>query len=152
MISCTTVEIEQECNTKHRKTSIVLDSDNKSTAKRNVILPLDGLIYFLEDHFCCKKCCRSIKKCADEQPQSSLVLEVFGLVCGINFKCTCGAKGSLSMHICCPRRDGKKSLKDGKPFVTRLSLGNFQIIRFLQSGLQLYGEMVDKTEYPCRGA
>jgi hypothetical protein len=37
-------EIESERKTKRRKTSFILDSADKTTTNRNIILPLDGLV------------------------------------------------------------------------------------------------------------
>jgi hypothetical protein len=72
-----------------RKTRIVqLDSDDTD---RNV-LPLSTLISFLEN-FVLKRCRKRLTRTQEEeQTPPPLGLEVFGLACGLNFKCECGAK------------------------------------------------------------
>jgi hypothetical protein len=65
-------EIESERNTKRRKTSFILDSADKTTTNRNIILLLDGLLQFLEQKFCCKRCRKSIKTLPNKQPHPSI--------------------------------------------------------------------------------
>jgi hypothetical protein len=120
-------------------TSLILDSDMESTTNRNVILPLDGLLLFLENNFCCKRCHKSLKRCDDAQPIPPLGLEVFGLACGLNFKCACGEEKSLRPDIV-PAAKGKlTTLKEGHPYATRVNAGDFEINRRFQLGLQLGG-------------
>jgi hypothetical protein len=124
-------EIESKRNTKRR---------NKTTTNRNIILPLDGLLQFLEQNVCCKECRKSINTLPNEQPHSPLVLEVFGLACGLNFQCACGAKASIHPPVVPEALDKVTTLVAGRPFSTRANSGDFQINCRLQLGLQLYGD------------
>jgi hypothetical protein len=134
-------EIESERNTKRRKTSYILDSADKTTTNWNILLPLDGLLQFLQQRFCCKKCRKSIKTLPNEQPHHPpLVLEVFGLACGLNFQCACRAKASLRPPVVAEEQEKVATLVAGRPFSMRVNSGNFQINRRLQLGLQLCGD------------
>jgi hypothetical protein len=118
---------------------MILDLDEPSTMSRNVLLPLDGLLSFLELNFCCKRCHRSISKSSIEQPTSPLGLEIIGLACGLNFNCFCGGESSLRPEVVPSSVVKLKTLKDGQPYSTRVNAGDFTINRRLQLGLQLCG-------------
>jgi hypothetical protein len=49
-------------NQKRRKTSSTLDSDDKPNRNRNILLPLDSLLTFLEANFNCKYCRRTLRQ------------------------------------------------------------------------------------------
>ena len=132
--------IQKERNVKRRLTSTTLD-DEQENQNRNILLPLDSLIAFLENNFMCKKCRRTIKRSEDEDGQQTppLGLEVFGLACGLNFSCDCGAKASLRPRVVPEAKSKLKSLQDGNPYATRVNAGDFEINRRFVVGLQLCG-------------
>jgi hypothetical protein len=96
---------------KRRKTSYILDREDKSTSHRNILLPLDTLVTFLSENFVCKRCHKRLTQNAgdDEQPLPPLGLEGFGLAFGLNFKCDCGAKASLRPTTLSPNPSQKLS-------------------------------------------
>ena len=132
--------IEKERNVECRGlTSTTLD-DEQENQNRNVLLPLDSLIVFLEENFMCKICRRSIKRSNEDGQQTPLLgLEVFGLACGLNFSCDCGAKASLRPRVVPEAKSKLKSLQDGNPYAMRVNAGNFEINRRFVLGLQLCG-------------
>jgi hypothetical protein len=74
--------------------------DSNYSVNRNIILPLSGLVKFLEENFVCKRCRKCLTSSIganddDEQQRPPLGLEVFGLACGLNFTCDCGINASL---------------------------------------------------------
>jgi hypothetical protein len=83
---------------------------------------------------------QNYKKCSEQQQESPLGLKVFGLACGINFSCECGARGSICPIIVADSKEKVRYVEDGKPFATRVNSGDFEINRRLLLGLQLYGD------------
>ena len=83
--------LDRDRKRRRRLTSDTLDSVNKN---RNVILPLNQLLNFIENSFCCRRCHKSLTRCDEEQEEEvrPLGLEVFGLACGLDFKCECGCE------------------------------------------------------------
>ena len=128
--------LDNEKKRRRRLTSDALDNVN---INRNVILPLDSLLFFIEHNFCCKRCHKSLTRCADVQVVPPLGLEIFGLACGLNFKCDCGVKESLRPFLIPAAIPKCKTLQNGHPFSTRVNAGDFEINRRLQLGLQLCG-------------
>ena len=140
---------------KRRKTSVTLDSEDASTTNRNILLPVDTLLSFIEDNFCCKQCRRVFKTksvddvpATDDQaassdnaqdPHKALSLEIFGIACGTNFNCECGTAASLRPTLLPAAADKIKTLEDGKPYATRVNCGDFEINQRLILGLQLCG-------------
>ena len=123
-----------------RRRSLTSDTIDCVTKKRNVILPLNQLLEFIENSFCCKRCNKTLTRCDEEQQVPPLGLEVFGLACGLNFKCECGMRESLR-PVTVPEATPKlKTLQDGNPYGTRVNAGDFEINRRLQIGLQLCGD------------
>jgi hypothetical protein len=76
----------------------------------------------------------------EQRPHPPLVLEVFGLACGLNFQCVCGAKASLRPPVVAAAQHKVDTLVNGKPFSTSINLGDFEIKRRLQLGLQPCGD------------
>jgi hypothetical protein len=133
--------VDEERRTKRNKTSSTPDSDNDNSTNRNVLLPLKGLLCFMETNFTCKRCHKSLKRCPEEQqPVPPLGLEVLGIAFGLNFDCACGVKKSLRPDLVPSARDKVKTLKLGQRFATRVNAGDFMINRRLQLGLQLSGD------------
>jgi hypothetical protein len=135
---------------KRSRTTILLDSGVPATVTRNIILPLATLVRFLEDNFCCRHCRTVFKtRVTDEPPGTDenyqdphkvLQVEIFGLACGINFNCQCGTAASLRPTLVPSASSKIKSLKDGKPYATRVNAGDFEINRRFILGLQLCGD------------
>jgi hypothetical protein len=133
--------LDEERRNKRSKTSSALDSESDNTTNRNVLLPLKGLLCFIETNFSCKRCHKSLKRCPEEQqPVPPLGLEVFGVAFGLNFNCACGVQTSLRPDLVPSATDKVKTLKPGQPFATRVNAGDFMINRRLQLGLQLSGD------------
>ena len=123
--------LDRDRKRRRRLTSDTLDSVN--------ILPLNQLLNFIENSFCCKRCNKTLTRCNEEEEEEvrPLGLEVFGLACGLNFKCECGAQESLR-PVTVPEATSKlKTLQDGNPYGTQVNAGDFEINRRLQLGLQL---------------
>jgi hypothetical protein len=142
-------EIVRERSAKRRRTSMTIDNtsgeDSNYSVTRNIILPLDGLVKFLEENFVCKRCRKCLTTSVgangdDEQQRPPLGLEVFGLACGLNFNCDCGVNASLRPDLVPEAHDKIKTLKKGKPYATRVNCGDFEINRRLCLGLQLCGD------------
>jgi hypothetical protein len=124
---------------KRQKTKVVLDAEDAST-HRNLSVPLNSLLRFLEENFCCWGCRRQIN-ISDDGYYKPLGLEVFGVACGLNFNCVCGATAaSLRPKVVAAARIAKlKTLQVGKPYGTRVNAGDFELNRRLVLGLQLCG-------------
>jgi hypothetical protein len=121
-------EIDLERNKSRRKTSFVVDR-KEQCLNRNILLPLDSLISFLEENFCCRQC-RTVLR-----GDGVLGLEVFGAACGLHFNCACGSKGSLLPKLVGGKEDKLKILEVGRPFGARVNAGDFEINRRLYLGL-----------------
>jgi hypothetical protein len=93
---------------KRSRSAVQLDSNETSTTNRNMLLPINTFLKFLENNICCKRFVTLFSKQnvvndegstnASEAVQvlhNVLCLEVFGLACGLNFNCECGASASL---------------------------------------------------------
>jgi hypothetical protein len=133
--------LDEERRNKRSKTSSTLDSDNDDATNRNVLLPLKGLLCFIETNFSCKRCHKSPKRCPEEQQLvPPLGLEVFGVAFALNFNCACSVQTSLRPDLVPWATDKVKSLKPGQPFATRMNAGDFMMNRRLQPGLQLSGD------------
>ena len=118
-------DIDLNRNKERRQTSVsVLGS-------RNILLPLDGLLTFLQN-FSCRQCRVFVKP-------DTINIDVFGLACGLNFNCKCGLSSSLRSPIVSSSEDKLKTLQVGQPLATRVNAGDFQINRRLLFGLQLSG-------------
>jgi hypothetical protein len=124
---------------KKRRRLLTSDHIDSVNINRNVILPLDGLLCFIENNFCCKRCHKSLKRSTRGEATPPLGLEVFGLACGLNFKCGCGEKQSLRPVVVPSATHKLTTLQDGHPFATRVNAGDFEINRRLHLGLQLCG-------------
>jgi len=124
----------------HRRRSLTADVIDQMTVNRNVILPLDQLLFFIENNFLCRQCSRKLTKSEDKQDVPPLGLEVFGLAVGLNFKCECGAKDSLRPTVVPSAMAKLRTLRNGDPFGTRLNAGDFEINRRFHMGLQLCGD------------
>jgi hypothetical protein len=122
--------IDLEKNKKRRKTAMSIDG-------RNVILPLETLVKFLDGNFVCKRCHKSLQANDIDEP---LRLEVWGVACGINFQCGCGVGNSLRPELVPSAHEKIKTLKDGQPYGTRVNTGDFVLNRRLMLGLQLCGD------------
>jgi hypothetical protein len=143
-------EFVRERNAKRRRTSMILDNtsidDSNYSVNRNILLPLDGLVKFLEENFACKRCHKSLTSVASandddaQQQRPPLGLEVFGLACGLNFCCDCGTKASLRPDLVPEAQAKIKTLVKGRPYATRVNCGDFEINRRLSLGLQLCGD------------
>jgi hypothetical protein len=104
-------------NIKHRKTSDILDREDKFITDRNVILHIESLIYFLDKCFVCKRCRKRLTRSKVDQPNPPLgLLEVFGPPCGINFRCECGAAASLRPYVVPDSQAKVETLAVGKPY------------------------------------
>jgi hypothetical protein len=128
-------------DSKRRKTSHVLDTsavEDKSTMNRNIILPLDRLVSFLESNFVCKCCCNKLTTFDDEKSKPPLGFDIFGIACGLNFNCRCGAQDSLRPKVVDESLQ-KIGPNDKKPIGNRLNSGDFEINKRLHLGLQLCG-------------
>jgi hypothetical protein len=110
----------------------VLDREDRLTMDRNIILPLDRLVYFLENTFDCKRCPNRLTRCDKERSEPPLGLEVFGLACGLNFNCWPKVVPE-SLHKIGPVADKKNNRHN------RLNSGDFEINEPLHLGLQLSG-------------
>jgi hypothetical protein len=95
---------------------------------RNIIPPLDRLVSFLEINFVCKRCHHKLTRCDDEQYEPPVVLlEVFGLTCGLNFNCRCGAQDSLRPKVVEEALPKIGPVDDKKPIGNCLNSGDFEI-------------------------
>jgi hypothetical protein len=114
-------EINQERNKKRRQTAMSIDV-------MNIILPLKALVQFLDCNFCCKRCHKSlpVQSCDGDE---ALHLEVFGISCGINFRCNCGVHDSLCPDLVPLAKDKLKTLTDSNPYGTRVNTGDFILNR-----------------------
>ena len=65
-----------------RRRSLTSDALDEMTVNRNVILPLDQLLRFIETNFLCRRCNRKLTKSEDIRDVPILGLEVFGLAIG----------------------------------------------------------------------
>jgi hypothetical protein len=131
---------DKDHDAKRRKTLHVLDREDKLTMDRNIILPLDRLVSFLENNFVCKRCRhRLTTRCNKEQFEPPLVLEIFGLACGLNSNCRCGAQDSLRPKVVEEALPKIGPADDKKPIGNRLNSGDFEINKRLHIGLQLSG-------------
>jgi hypothetical protein len=127
-------------NIKRRKTNFKIETGDKTVTDIDVIIPLYHLISFLEKHFVwCKRCRKRLTTGHFEQSQPPFELDVFGLACGINFKCDCGAAASLRPEVVTESKTKLDSLPDGNPFQNHLNSGDFELNRRFQLGLQLCG-------------
>ena len=109
--------LDRDRKRRRRLASDTLDSVNKN---RNVILPLNQLLNFIENSFCCKRCHTSLTRCDEEQEEEvrPLGLGVFDLACGLNFKCECGVRQSLRPATVPEATPKLKTLQDGNPYGT----------------------------------
>jgi hypothetical protein len=117
---------DHERNKKRSKTSVVLDDED--AAGRNIILPLDTLLSFLEENFSCKVC-RTVF-----QAKNSLQLEVFGIACGLNFNCACGVSASLrptTVPEATPKLDTKLRMSFHEHHTQRVEGFNKLLTKFL---------------------
>jgi hypothetical protein len=131
--------VDKERRTKRNKTSSTLDSDNDNSTNRNVLLPLKGLLCFIETNFCCKRCHKSLKRCPEEQqPVPPLGLEVFGIAFGLNFNCACGVKKILRPDLVPSARDKVKTLKLGQLSANRRARRRFHFRRKLIKKFRLW--------------
>jgi hypothetical protein len=133
---------DKDRDSKRRKTSHVLDSsvEDKSTMNRNIILPLDRLVLFLETNFVCKRCRNKLSTFVDnDESKPPLRFDVFGLACGLNFHCRCGAQDSLRPKVVDESLHKIGVVDDKKPIGNRLNSGDFEINKRLHLGLQLCG-------------
>jgi hypothetical protein len=132
---------DAERNKKRRKTNFKLETEDKTLTDRNVIIPLHSLISFLEQNFVCKRCRKRLSTGQSSADQSlpPFELEVFGLACGINFKCDCGASTSLRPEVVSEAETKLDSIRDGNPYQNRVNSGDFELNRRYQLGLQLCG-------------
>jgi hypothetical protein len=120
---------------KRQKTKVVLDGEDAST-HRNIVLPLNSLLRFLEENFCCRRCRTQIN--ISDDGYKPLGLEVFGVACGINFNCKFGAAASLCPKVVDAAKIMKlKTLQVGKPYGTKVNAGDFELNRRLVLGMQL---------------
>jgi hypothetical protein len=134
-------DMEKGHSSSRHWTRSTLDSDDDDTTNRNVLLPLKGLVCFIETNFCFKRCHKTLKRCREEQqPFPPLGLEVFGIAFGLNFNCACGVQTSLRPDLAASATDEVKTLKPGQPFATGVNAGDFMTNRRLQLGLQLSGD------------
>jgi hypothetical protein len=107
--------LDEERRNKRSKTSSTLESESDNTTNRNVLLPLKGLLCFIETNFSCKRCHKTLKRCPEEQqPVPHLGLEVFGVAFGLNFNCACGVQTSLRPDLVPSATDKVKTLKPGE--------------------------------------
>ena len=125
---------------RRRRRSLTSDVLDEMTVNRNVILPLDQLLRFIEDNFICRRCNRRLTKSEDIRDIPPLGLEVFGLAVGLNFKCGCGVKDSLRPAVVPSAMPKLLTLQNGDPFGTRVNAGDFEINRRYHMGLQLCGD------------
>jgi hypothetical protein len=134
-----TADVER--NSKRRQTNFKIVAGDKSILDRNVILPLSSLVKFIENNFVCKRCRKRLISTglAEHQSQAPFELEVYGLACGINFRCDCGAAASLRPDVIAESAPKIVALHAGKPFQNRLNSGDFEINRRFHLGLQLCG-------------
>jgi hypothetical protein len=135
---------DKDRDAKHRKTLHVLDGDDKCSTDRNIILPLDSLVAFLEENFVCKRCRHRLTTTtrfagSREQSEPPRVLEIFGLACGINFNCPCGAQDSLRPKVVQEALTKIEPANDKQPIGNRLNCGDFEINKRLHLGLQMGG-------------
>jgi hypothetical protein len=123
---------------KRQKTKVALNAEDAS-AHRNSLVPLNSLLrFFLEENFCCRDCRAQIN--ISDDGCKPLGLEVFGVACGLNFNCVCGAAASLRPKVVAAAKITKlKTLQVGKPYGTRVNAGDFELNRRLVLGLQLCG-------------
>jgi hypothetical protein len=82
--------IDRERNQKCRRTCYVVDREDKTTTDRNILLPLQSLLSFLEASFVCKRCHKRLGRTAEDPLEPPLGVEVFGLAFVLNFNCICG--------------------------------------------------------------
>jgi hypothetical protein len=128
-----------ERNNKRRKTAFTIDLDDKALTDRNIIIPLDKLIKFIETNFVCKRCRKRLDTCNPVETKPKLGFEIFGLACGLNFECGCGAEDRLRPSVVSESQSKVETLANGKPFQNRLNSADFEINRRFHLGLQLCG-------------
>jgi hypothetical protein len=122
---------------KRQKTKVVLDAEDAST-HRNILVPLNSLLRFLEENFCCRGCRAQIN--ISDDGCKPLGLEVSGVACGLIFNCICGAAASPRPKVVAAAKISKlKTPQAGKPCGTRVNAGDFELNRWLVLGLQSCG-------------
>ena len=121
-----------------RRRSLTSDSIDDANINRNIVVPLESLICFIEDNFLCRRCGTKLTNCDTAQPH--LTIEVFGLAVGLNYKCVCGAHASLRPLVVPSALTKLTTLREGEAYGTRVNAGDFEINRRFQMGLQLGGD------------
>jgi hypothetical protein len=69
---------------------LLVAHDRSNLEQRNVILPYDALVNFMDDNFVCKKCLSS---------ESLVERQTVGIATSLNWFCSCGAGGSLKAKL-----------------------------------------------------
>ena len=130
-------EIDRVRNHKRRK--CLVDTRDVDSTSRNVILPLNSLLTFIADNFCCRHC-RTVLSTTDEE--TPLRLEIIGIASGLHFNCSnksCPASGSLRPDLASDATIKTAKLTEGTPFYNRVNAGDLQLNRRFVMGMQLCG-------------
>jgi hypothetical protein len=123
-----------EQNSKRRKTSVLLDGKDPD---RNIILPLNDLLKFLSENFCCRGCRKILVQ--NEGDTYPIELEVFGVANSLHFNCSCGFAGSVRPSLVPEAKPKVEAVVPGQRYSIKTNAGDFQINRRLIMALQLFG-------------
>jgi hypothetical protein len=128
-------KVDHEGNKKCRTTLLPLDNNNDAlNINRNVILPLNSLISFLQANFSCKKCCRTINKnntVKAKHKWKSLALQQ---------DCTSSVVAvpwvAYAQMLYQMLRKNVLKISNREPYTNGVNAGNIQLNRQLVMGLQ----------------